>query len=58
MCDSLDFRVMFIVLTMYSGRRGEAVAAVDAGIERLNFCAVGIWLRDCVDSYFCLNERV
>ena len=56
MCDSLDFRVIFIALTMYSGRGGEAVAAVDAGIERLNFRAVGIWLRDCVDSY--LNERV
>ena len=42
MCDSLDFRVIFIALTMYSGRRGEAVAAVDAGIERLNFQAVEI----------------
>ena len=41
MCDSLDFRVMFIVLTMYSGRR-EAVAAVDAVIERWNFQAVEI----------------
>ena len=58
MCDGLDFRVIFIALTMYSGRRGEAVAAVDAGIERLNFQAVGNWSRDCVDSYFCLNERV
>ena len=42
MCDSLDFCVMFIVLTMYSGRRGEAVAAVDAVIERWNFQAVEI----------------
>ena len=56
MCDSLDFRVIFIALARYSGRRGDAVAAVDAGIERLNFQAVGIWLRDCVDSY--LNKRV
>ena len=42
MCDSLDFCVMFIVLTMCSGRRGEAVAAVVAVIERWNFQAVEI----------------
>ena len=53
MCDSLDFHVVFIVLTMYSGRRGGAAAAVDAGIDRMNIQAVGNWSSDCVDSYFC-----
>ena len=57
MCDSLDFHVVFIVLTMYSGRRGGAVAAVDAGIERRNIQAVGNWLSDCVDSYYCLKRE-
>ena len=33
---------MFIVLIVYSGRRGEAVAAVGAVIERRNFQAVEI----------------
>ena len=53
MCDSLDFHVVFIVLTMYSGRRGGAAAAVDAGIDRMNIQAVGNWSSDCVDSYYC-----
>ena len=53
MCDSLDFQVVFIALTMYSGRRGEAAAAGDAGLERLNIQAVGNWSSDCVDSYYC-----
>ena len=53
MCDSLDFHVVFMVLTMYSGRRGGAAAAVDAGIDRMNIQAVGNWSIDCVDSYYC-----
>ena len=53
MCDSLDFHVVFIALTMYSGRRGGATAAVDAGIDRMNIQAVGNWSSDCVDSYYC-----
>ena len=53
MCDSLDFHVVFIALTMYSGRRGGAAAAVVAGIERMNIQAVENWLSDCVDSYYC-----
>ena len=52
MCDSLDFHVVSIALTMNSGRRG-AAAAVDAGIERMIIQAVGNWLSDCVDSYYC-----
>ena len=40
-------------LTMHSGRRGGATAAVDAGIDRMNIQAVGNWSSDCVDSYFC-----
>ena len=43
----------FIALTMYSGRRGGARAAVDAGIDRMNIQAVGNWSSDCVDSYYC-----
>ena len=39
-------------LTMHSGRRGGATAAVDAGIDRMNIQAVGNWSSDCVDSYF------
>ena len=40
-------------LTMHSGRRGGATAAVDAGIDRFNIQAIGNWSSDCVDSYFC-----
>ena len=40
-------------LTMHSGRRGGATAAVDAGIDRMNIQAIGNWSSDCVDSYFC-----
>ena len=58
MSDSLDFRVIFIASNMSFGRRREAVTAVEFGIERLDFQAVGNWLKDCVDSYFCFNERV
>ena len=42
MSDSLDFRVIFIALNMFSGRRREAVAAVGVVIERGNFQAVGM----------------
>ena len=40
-------------LTIHSGRRGGATAAVDAGIDRFNIKAVGNWSSDIVDSYFC-----
>ena len=40
-------------LTMHSGRRGGATAAVDAGIDRFNIQAIGNWSSDVVDSYFC-----
>ena len=57
MCDSLDFHVVFIALTMYSGRRGGAAAAVDTGIHRRNFQAVRNWSRGCVDSYYFLKRE-
>ena len=40
-------------LTMHSGRRGGATAAVDAGIDTMNIQAIGNWSSDCVESYFC-----
>ena len=40
-------------LTMHSGRRGGATAAVEVGIDRMNIQAVGNWSSVCVDSYFC-----
>ena len=47
MYDSLVFLVVFIVLTIYSGRRGGAAAAVDAGVNRRNFQAVRNWSSGC-----------
>ena len=41
------------VLTMHAGRRGGVTAAVDVGINRMNIKAVGNWLSDVVDSYYC-----
>ena len=40
-------------LTIHSGRRGGATAAVEAGIDRFNIQAIGNWSSDCVDKYFC-----
>ena len=40
-------------LTIHSGRRGGATAAVEAGIDRFNIQAIGNWSSDCVDNYFC-----
>ena len=57
MYDSLVFLVVFIVLTIYSGRRGGAAAAVDVGIDRRNFQAVRNWSSGCVDSYYFLKRE-
>ena len=40
-------------LTLHSGRRGGATAAVEAGIDRFYLKEVGNWTSDAVDSYFC-----
>ena len=40
-------------LTMHSGRRGGATAAVEAGIDRMNIQAIRNWSSECVDNYFC-----
>ena len=57
MYDNLVFLVVFIVLTIYSGRRGGAAAAVDAGIDRRNFQAVRNWSSGCVDSYYFFKRE-
>ena len=40
-------------LTLHSGRRGGATAAVEAGIDRFYLKEMGNWTSDAVDSYFC-----
>ena len=57
-CSALQLKTFCLkngipTLTMHSGRRGGATAAVDVGINRMNIKAVGNWSSDCVDSYFC-----
>ena len=40
-------------LTLHSGRRGGATAAVEAGISKMNIQAIGNWSLECVNNYFC-----
>ena len=40
-------------LTLHSGRRGGATAAVEAGIDRFYLKEMGNWTSDAVDSYYC-----
>ena len=40
-------------LTLHSGRRGGATAAVEAGISKMNIQAIGNWSSECVNNYFC-----
>ena len=40
------------VLTMYSGRRGGVMLAVECGIDRMTIQRVGNWSSDAVEGYY------